>query len=167
MSEELLFSEGMPKSFTNKQLEQCIGDKDRELARLRAELEKATLEAKALLDIIPKETVVHVHEGLGPENIWASLAISVSKMEEQLDAARKERDELKDMAAYILISSDRGSPYEVWLKRYIRKRLSALDAAKEATDKELRDYSLRTAGKGWVENIDYGKSEDAAKKTEG
>lgn len=54
----------------------------------------ASKEAAAVIDTLGKD-IVRVREGGGPENLWATLAVSVSKMKTRATNAEKSLAELK------------------------------------------------------------------------
>lgn len=53
-------------------------EKDRQINHLRMSILSARMEAQAILDGIP--SAVHVREGGGDEDVFASLAVSVAKL---------------------------------------------------------------------------------------
>lgn len=60
------------------------------------ELEKADANVRAVVDAIPSAARVHVHEGGGPEDVYASLAVSAANLAEQVrvnaDLVEKNRE---------------------------------------------------------------------------
>lgn len=81
------------------ELERTVAEKERENAELRQRLDRQEQEVESIIGYMPQEFVVRVCEGGGPENVIASLAVSTSKMKDEieelrqrLEAAEKERD---------------------------------------------------------------------------
>lgn len=55
---------------------------------------KAKAEVEGVLSIMPPESVVRVQEGGGPENLWSSLAVSVTRLASKLVEVTAEWDKL-------------------------------------------------------------------------
>lgn len=70
------------------------GDPDGAVVTIATALAKAEAEVLAVLEAMPQSSVVRVHEGGGPEDVYASLAVSVLKLAgcvEQTEAKHRER----------------------------------------------------------------------------
>ncbi len=92
-----------------------------EVERLRAEVAKAEAEVCSVIDHMPKDYVVQCREGGGPENIYGTLAISVSKMGDVLTTTKK-------LLAY------KNETANVFMEqvRKLQARVASLEAATEA-----------------------------------
>lgn len=138
---------------------------DREALVQRAEA--AEKEVQGVIDCIPKDCVVQSREGGGHEDIFGTLAISVSKLRSRMEAAEKERDELKRQHENLERYSDNRrraalaagwQPGEYSVTGFIAK------LAKERDDLLAEVARLKSPVEGepeWVEAVEKSLADDA------
>lgn len=78
-------------------LQETVGELREQVATLTRERDQQVAEVVAVLDSMPDDCVVRVCEGGGPENVFASLAVSVAKLIQQRDELREEVDTVRGM----------------------------------------------------------------------
>jgi len=66
-------------SFYDSTYESMIQSQTKEIESLKSEIKNIEENLSATIDVIPKEYLVRVCEGGGPENLLATLAVSIAK----------------------------------------------------------------------------------------
>lgn len=103
-------------------------------------VEAAEKEVQGVIDHMPQDCVVQVCEGGGPENIFATLAVSASKLRNRAEAAEKERDESRAAKEHLLAVLRRICEYRELLdsaSRDVYGQIGDIETmAREAVNKE-------------------------------